>query len=86
MIFARAIFRPDDVNQENVREDRVFPLWNWGGSKPALFSIRGGHSSFWHGKKLLHVASILYIQAKLPVKVNLDYLQVSKNLYIEKLT
>ena len=27
--------------------------------------------------KLLHVASILYIQAKLPVKINLNYLQVS---------
>ena len=31
-------------------------------------------------KKLLHVASILYIQAKLPVKINLNYLRVSKNL------
>ena len=28
-------------------------------------------------KKLLHVASILYIQAKLPVKINLNYLQVA---------
>ena len=37
-------------------------------------------------KKLLHVASILYIQAKLPVKINLNYLQVSKNLYIKKLS
>ena len=37
--------------------------------------------SFWYGKKLLHVASILYIQAKLQVKINLNYLQVSKNLY-----
>ena len=27
--------------------------------------------------KLLHVACILYIQAKLPVKINLNYLQVS---------
>ena len=34
-------------------------------------------------KKLLHVTSILYIQAKLPVKINLNYLQVSKNLYIK---
>ena len=86
MIFERAIFWPDDVNQENVREDTVFSLWNWRGSKPALFSTREGHSSFWHGKKLLHVASILYIQAKLPIKVNLDHLQVSKSLHIEKLT
>ena len=31
-------------------------------------------------KKLLHVTSILYIQAKLLVKINLNYLQVSKNL------
>ena len=37
--------------------------------------------SFWYGKKLLHVASILYIQAKLQVKINLNYLKVSKNLY-----
>ena len=37
-------------------------------------------------KKLLHVASILYIQAKLPVKINLNYLQLSKNLYIKKLS
>ena len=35
--------------------------------------------------KLIHVASILYIQAKLPVKISLNYLQVSKNLYIKKL-
>ena len=33
-----------------------------------------------------HVACILYIQAKLPVKINLNYLQVSKNLYIKKLS
>ena len=37
-------------------------------------------------KKLLNVASILYIQAKLPIKINLNYLQVSKNLYIKKLS
>ena len=37
--------------------------------------------SFWYGKKLLHAASILYIQAKLQVKINLNYLKVSKNLY-----
>ena len=34
-------------------------------------------------KKLLHVTSILYIQTKLPVKINLNYLQVSKNLCIK---
>ena len=36
--------------------------------------------------KLLHVASILYIQAKLLVKINLNYLQLSKNLYVKKLS
>ena len=45
--------------------------------KVTVFSVR---------KKLLHVASILYIQAKQPVKINLNYLQVSKNLYIKKLS
>ena len=36
-------------------------------------------------KKLLHVTSILYIQAKLPVKINLNYLQVSKNVYVKSI-
>ena len=35
-------------------------------------------------KKFLHVAFMLYIQAKLPVKINLNYLQLSKNLYMKK--
>ena len=39
---------------------------------------RGRVTVFLARKKLLHVASILYIQAKLPVKINLNYLQVSK--------
>ena len=47
---------------------------------------RGRVTVFLARKKLLHVASILYIQAKLPVKINLNYLQVSKNLYIKKLS
>ena len=46
---------------------------------------RGRVTVFLARKKLLHVASILYIQAKLPVKINLNYLQVSKKLYIKKL-
>ena len=37
-------------------------------------------------KELLHVSSILYIQPKLPVEINLNYLQVSTNLYIKKLS
>ena len=44
---------------------------------------RGRVTVFLARKKLPHVASILYIQAKLPVKINLNYLQVSKNLYIK---
>ena len=48
--------------------------------KPVLFSTGGGSQVFWQGKKLHHVASI-NIQAKLPVKINLNYSQVSKNLY-----
>ena len=35
-------------------------------------------------KKLLHIVSILYTQGKLPVKINLNYLQESKNTYIYK--
>ena len=42
--------------------------------------------SFFGKEKLLHVASILYIQGKLPVKNSLNYLQVSKNLFIKKLS
>ena len=41
---------------------------------------RGRVTVFLAMKKLLHVASILYIQAKLTVKINLNYLQASKNL------
>ena len=44
---------------------------------------RGRVTVFLARKKLLPVASISYIQAKLPVKINLNYLQVSKNLYIK---
>ena len=47
---------------------------------------RGRVTVFLARKKLPHVASNLYIQAKLPVKINLNYLQVSKNLYIKKLS
>ena len=51
-----------------------------GRDKPVLFSTGGGSQFFWPGKKSLHVASILYIQAKLPVKINLNYLRMSTNL------
>ena len=58
---------------------------NWGGSN--LFILKRGRVTvFLARKKLLHFASILYIQAKLPVKINVNYLQVSKNLYIKKLS
>ena len=66
-------------------------LWR-GGSLVSFLPIGEGQTcfilnrgrvtvSFLQGKKLLHVASILYIQAKLQVKINLNYLKVSKNLY-----
>ena len=35
-------------------------------------------------EKILHVASILYIQAKLPVKINPNYLQVSIKFIYQK--
>ena len=47
---------------------------------------RGRVTVFLARNKLLHVASILYIQAKVPVKISLNYLQLSKNLYIKKLS
>ena len=59
---------------------------NWGVSNLFYSQLRGRVIVFLARKKLLHVTSILYIQAKLPVKINLNYLQVSKNLYIKKLS
>ena len=47
---------------------------------------RGRVTVFLARKKLLHVASILHIQEKLPVKINLNYLRMSKNLYVKKLS
>ena len=47
---------------------------------------RGRVAVFLARKKLLQVASILYIQAKLPVKINPNYLKVSKNFFIKKLS
>ena len=63
------------VNFLQIGEGQTCFILNWG--RVTVFLAR---------KKLLHVASILYIQAKLPVKINLNYLQVSKNLYIKKLS
>ena len=57
------------------------------GRGQTCFILNRGRVTVFFGKeKLLHVASILYIQAKLPVKINLNYLQVSKNSYIKKLS
>ena len=57
---------------------------NWG--EWNLFYSQPGEGHSFGKKKLLRVASILYIQAKLPVKINLNYLQVSTYLYIKKLS
>ena len=57
---------------------------NWGGSNLFYSQLGEGHSFFWRGQN--YSMSILYTQAKLPVKINLNYLQVSKNLYIKKLS
>ena len=52
-----------------------------------MFYSQLGEGHIFFGKeKLLHVPSILYIQTKLPEKIDLNYLQVSKNLYIKKLS
>ena len=75
MIFARAIFWPDDVNQDNVREDTVFFLWNWGGSKPALFSTRGGAQLFLARKKTTSCRFYFIYTSKATSQVNLGYLQ-----------
>ena len=48
-------------------------FYKLGRVKPVLFSTRGGKEFFLARKKLLHVASTLFIQAKLPVEINLNY-------------
>ena len=58
---------------------------NWEGSNLFYSQPEEGHG-FFGKEKLLHVASILYIQTKLPVKINLNYLKVTKTLYIKKLS
>ena len=63
------------VNLLQIGEGQTCFILNWG--RVTIFLAT---------KKLLHVASILYKHAKLPVKINLNYLQVSKNLYIKKLS
>ena len=60
---------------------------NWGGLN--LFYSKPGEGHSFFGKEKITPCRfylILYIQAKLPVKINLNYLQVSKNLYIKKLS
>ena len=56
------------------------------GGQTCFIINRGRVTVFLARKKLLHVASILYIPAKLPVKINLNYLQLSKNIYMKKLS
>ena len=58
---------------------------NWGGSNLFYSQLGEGNSFFLARKKLLHVASILNIQAKLPVEINLNYFTGPKNLLIKKL-
>ena len=70
-----------------VSEGRVLSKFFTIGEGQTCFILnRGRVTVFLARKKLLHVASILYIQAKLPVKINLNYLQLSKNLYVKKLS
>ena len=59
---------------------------NRGGSNLFCSQAGEGNSFFLARKKVLHFASILYIQPKLPVKISLNSLQVSKNLFIKKLS
>ena len=59
------------------------------GKGQTCFILNQGRITVFFGKeKLLRVASILYIQAKLPVKINLNVLQVflHQYLYIKKLS
>ena len=68
-----------------VREGTLFidegGLWRAGSlvnkGQNCFILNRGRVTVFLARKKLPHVASILYIQAKLPVKINLNHLQVS---------
>ena len=71
------------VGQEGRVLSKFFT--NWGGSNP-FYSQLGESHSFFGKEKILPCRSILYIQAKLPVKINRNYVQVSKNLYIKKLS
>ena len=59
---------------------------NWGGSN--LFYSKPGEGHSYFGKEKITPCRFyfVYIQAKLPVKINLNYLQASKNLYIKKLS
>ena len=59
---------------------------NWGGSN--LFYSKPGEDHSYFGKEKITPCRFyfVYIQAKLPVKINLNYLQASKNLYIKKLS
>ena len=69
---------------KHFREGREGPGLRRGGSIVIFLQIGKGQTSFilnlFGKEKLLHVASIL------PVKINLNYLQVSKNLYIKKIS
>ena len=99
VIYIFSTFRKEVTTNGHIREGTFFIggwagasqgrvlrnfFTNWGGSN--LFYSQPGEGHSFGKKKLLHVASILYIQAKLPVKINLNYLQVSKYLYIKKLS
>ena len=46
---------------------------NWGGSNLFHSQPGEGNSFFWQGKNYSMSASILYIQAKLPVETKLNY-------------
>ena len=62
---------------------KFFTYW---GRSNLFYSQPGEGGSFFGKEKITPCRSILYIQAKLPVKINLNYLKVSKNLYIKKLS
>ena len=61
MIFARAIFWPDDVNQENVREDRVFFSYGIGEGPNLLYSQPGEGTALFGTEKKYFMSLLFYI-------------------------
>ena len=61
MIFARAIFWPDDVNQENVREDTVFFPMELGRVQTCFILNQGRGTALFGTEKNYFMSLLFYI-------------------------